>query len=169
MTIRWRRHDLTPTRIPLQIAAENISRSVQRSGDMMRGNCFALDKKIEYLTNYINRLKPHTPVLSNTGNVCSNTMQSCNFQAAPMFLIPFFENARKHGVSLKEKSWHRINIFRAAKYIYFDVYTSNNQVIRKTGIGSKNVKQYLLFIYPHTHELLIRATDKYFVYPSLRS
>lgn len=166
----------------LQENAERTAEAVQKLGDMMRfmlednqQERIPLDKEITYLTNYINLQKLRTQVSPDIEISFSNKAQACNYHIAPMLLIPFVENAFKHGISLKEISWIRINISCDTKNIYFDVYNSvhEKQVTdpekNRSGIGLENVKQRLSLIYPNKHELHIRATSgEYFVHLTLQ-
>jgi LytS/YehU family sensor histidine kinase len=89
-------------------------------------------------------------------------------QIAPMLLIPFVENAFKHGISLREPSHIKITLDVKDSTLYFDVYNSkhpkpeNDPERGKSGIGLHNVKQRLQLLYPAKHELIIRETAKEF-------
>jgi LytS/YehU family sensor histidine kinase len=92
-----------------------------------------------------------------------------------MLLIPFVENAFKHGISLKEKSWIKINISCDTENLYFDVYNSvhlkkeDDPEKDRSGIGLENVKQRLSLLYPGQHELHIRSTNpEYFVHLTIQ-
>jgi LytS/YehU family sensor histidine kinase len=90
------------------------------------------------------------------------------FQIAPMLLIPFVENAFKHGISFREPSHIKITLEIKDNTLYFDVYNSKH--VRqdsdpekdKSGIGLENVKQRLKLLYPNRHELIIRDTSREF-------
>lgn len=166
----------------LQENAERTSEAVQKLGDMMRfmleenqQDRISLDKEMSYLTNYIELQKLRTSVSPDIEILFTNKTQQCNHLIAPMLLIPFVENAFKHGISLKEKSWIRINISCDTETIDFDVYNSvhprpvSDPEKNRSGIGLENVKQRLSLIYPTQHELHIRATsNEYFVHLTLR-
>ncbi|HEX8314206.1 MAG TPA: histidine kinase, partial [Flavisolibacter sp.] len=89
-------------------------------------------------------------------------------QIAPMLLIPFVENAFKHGISFRESSHIKITLEIKDNTLYFDVF--NNKHLKqesdpeknKSGIGLNNVKQRLKLLYPGKHELIIRETGKDF-------
>jgi LytS/YehU family sensor histidine kinase len=89
-------------------------------------------------------------------------------QIAPMFLIPFVENAFKHGISFREPSNIKISLEFKENTLYFDVYNNkherpqNDPEKNKSGIGLNNVKQRLQLLYPGRHELIIRETGKEF-------
>jgi LytS/YehU family sensor histidine kinase len=81
-----------------------------------------------------------------------------------MLLIPFVENAFKHGISLRHRSRIVISLSCTAEQIFFDVYNSvhprpeNDPEREGMGIGLNNVKERLTLLYPHRHELSIRQT-----------
>lgn len=166
----------------LQENAERTSEAVQRLGDMMRfmleenqQDRISLDKEMAYLTNYIDLQKLRTSVSPDIDISFANKTQQCSHMIAPMLLIPFVENAFKHGISLKEKSWIKINISCDTETIYFDVYNSvhprpgDDPEKNRSGIGLENVKQRLSLIYPNQHELHIRSTStEYFVHLTLQ-
>jgi LytS/YehU family sensor histidine kinase len=92
-----------------------------------------------------------------------------------MLLIPFVENAFKHGISFREPSHIKINFETKDKTLNFDVYNSkhvkqeNDPEKDKSGIGLNNVKQRLELLYPGKHELIIRETGKeFFVHLTLQ-
>ncbi|MGV3540098.1 MAG: sensor histidine kinase, partial [Rufibacter sp.] len=94
---------------------------------------------------------------------------------APMLLIPFVENAFKHGISLKDKSWIRVSLHVDINKLFFDVYNSTHpkqeqdQVREESGVGLENVKQRLALLYPGRHDLVIREiTGEFFVHLTIQ-
>ncbi|MFA5244656.1 MAG: histidine kinase [Pedobacter sp.] len=159
----------------LQEKAERTSEGIQKLGDMMRfmlrenlQEKISLTREIEYLNNYIGLqtlrtqsstdIQIHTEIEEHTGIL----------QIAPMLLIPFVENAFKHGISLKEPSSIRISLVTKDKTLYFDVSNSiHNKALNdpekdNNGIGLNNVRQRLRLLYPGKHELSIRESGKEF-------
>ena len=145
----------------IQENAERTGEGIQKLGDMMRfmlhENNLAfieMHKEIEYLKNYIALQKLRTqssPDIIIEDNI---TEQNCNYTIAPMLLIPLVENAFKHGISLKEKSWIKINLECTPTNIVFEVRnsmhekTNSNAEKERSGIGLKNVMERLKLIYP---------------------
>jgi hypothetical protein len=88
------------------------------------------------------------------------------FQIAPMLLIPFVENAFKHGVNSEQKS--RIKIEISMNKTEFQLSVVNNKVnvqrdiSERSGLGIENAKHRLNFIYPSKHLLIINDGDKEF-------
>jgi LytS/YehU family sensor histidine kinase len=92
-----------------------------------------------------------------------------------MLLIPFVENAFKHGISFREPSFIRISLEVDGDQLNFDVHNSrhllreNDPEKDKSGIGLPNVRQRLTLLYPDRHELVIRETRKeFFVHLSIK-
>lgn len=159
----------------LQEKAERTSEGIQKLGDMMRfmlrenlQEKISLTREIEYLNNYIALqtlrtqsspdIQIHTEIEEHTGIL----------QIAPMLLIPFIENAFKHGISLKEPSNIRISLVCKDKILYFDISNSihpkplNDPEKDNNGIGLTNVQQRLKLLYSGKHELSIRESGKDF-------
>lgn len=160
----------------IQEGAERTSEGVQKLGDMMRfmlqenvQEKISITREIDYLNNYISLQRLRTD--GSAGIRIQVDIQpeiSPLVQIAPMLLIPFIENAFKHGISLREESHIKISLEVKGHMLYFDVY--NTKHLRpqhdpekdSNGIGLVNVKQRLQLLYPNRHELMIRETAKDF-------
>ena len=159
----------------LQEKADRTGEGIQKLGDMMRfmlhenmQDKISLTRDIDYLNNYIELQKLRT---STTVDILIKTEieeQLADLQISPMLLIPFVENAFKHGISLQSPSHIKVTLQTKAKTLYFDV---NNSIHLKadgdpekinSGIGLQNVKQRLNLLYPKKHELIIRESAKEF-------
>ncbi|WP_276496929.1 sensor histidine kinase [Pontibacter litorisediminis] len=165
----------------LQEQSERTAQGIQMLGDMMRfmlhenlQQKILLSRETEYLENYINLQLLRTS--ASPGIVVETNVEEVLDQKyiAPMLLIPFVENAFKHGISLQHKSWIRISLHCDSTKLYFDVYNSTHKKSEqdpeknRSGIGLENVKQRLELLYPHKHELIIRQTpEEYFVHLTL--
>ena len=125
----------------------------------------SLEKEIEYLQSYIDlqeqRFGKNVQVnvdLKNPDN---------NYDIEPMLLIPFVENAFKHGTGLIEGAMINIELRVADNKLYFSVKNRYNpssiEVKDKTsGIGLANVKRRLNLLYGNKHSLLIAQKDNWF-------
>src|SRR5690606_10296203 len=154
------------------------STGIQKLGDMMRfmlhennQDRILLGREIDYLRNYIDlqllrtATSPAITVECDINDVLESTYIS------PMLLIPFVENAFKHGISLNEKSWIKVSLHESQGNLYFDVHNSihrkpeSDPEQRHSGVGLDNVKQRLAMLYSKRHELMIRETaQEYFVH-----
>jgi len=159
----------------LQEDAERTAEGVQRLGDMMRfmlqenmQEKILLVREIDYLNNYIALQKLRTQTSPDISIVLQIEEHVNALQIAPMLLIPFIENAFKHGISLREPSHINISLQTKENTLYFDVHNSiHPKVVNDTekynnGIGLENVKQRLALLYPDKHELVIRESAKDF-------
>lgn len=164
----------------LQEKAERTSEGVERLGEMMRfmlqenmQEKIPLAREIEYLYNYISLQKLRVDQDQESGiSIRSEIERPVEpLQIAPMLLIPFVENAFKHGISLREASYITISVQLRGKTLYFDV---SNSIHRKAdddpekhsaGIGLNNVRQRLKLLYGEKQELIVRETvHEFFVH-----
>ena len=128
----------------------------------------SLTREIDYLNNYISLQKLRTDPNPNVRIDVQIEQPLYMPQIAPMLLIPFVENAFKHGISFREPSHIKVTLEMKDKTLYFDVYnskhtrTESDPEKEKSGIGLNNVKQRLKMLYPNRHELIIRETGKDF-------
>jgi len=141
--------------------ANNTAEGIQKLGDMMRFmlhentlDYIGMDKEIGYLKNYISLQKLRTQASPDIVIEDDITQKDCNHRIAPMLLIPFVENAFKHGISLTEKSWIRIKLECDDQRINFEVRNSihpsaaTDPERAESGIGLKNVGERLKLLYP---------------------
>ncbi|HEX8019909.1 sensor histidine kinase [Mucilaginibacter sp.] len=159
----------------LQENSERTAEGIQRLGDMMRfmlqenmQEKILLVREIDYLNNYIALQKLRTQTSPDISIVLQIEDHVNALQIAPMLLIPFIENAFKHGISLREPSHINISLQTKENTLYFDVHNSihpkiaNDTEKYNNGVGLENVKQRLVLLYPNKHELVIRESAKDF-------
>lgn len=85
---------------------------------------------------------------------------------APLLLLPFVENAFKHGASqMLEHPWVSINITLQDTTLKMKLVNGKAEVVRTgaSGIGIANVQQRLQLIYPDRHELRLVQTEEAFI------
>jgi two-component system, LytTR family, sensor kinase len=155
--------------------SDKTAEGIQKLGDMMRFmlhentlDLIPMHKEIEYLKNFISMQKLRIESSSNI--IIEDDLEEtpCKNRIAPMLLIPFVENAFKHGISLTEKSWIKIDLTCKDNIIDFEVknsiHTHSNDVESgKSGIGLSNVKGRLKLQYPDKHILDIKETEREFI------
>jgi len=159
----------------LQENAERTAGGIQKLGDMMRfmlhennQDFIDMNKEIEYLKNYISLQKLRTQSSADIIIEENISEKNCNHKIAPMLLIPFVENAFKHGISLKEKSWIKITLECTEKNILFEVRNSvhakqeNDPENERSGIGFNNVIERLKLIYPDKFQSSVNHDGKEF-------
>ncbi len=86
---------------------------------------------------------------------------------APLLLIPFVENAFKHGIRLEEASFVKIHLVVDDREIRFCVSNSNfakrhYDIKESSGIGLENVKRRLALTYPNQYDLQIEEGEDLF-------
>ncbi len=162
--------------------AEKTSDGIQKLGDMMRfmlhenlQDKISIKREIEYLQNYLDIQLLRFGKEPNLELTIQIQEDFCEGEIAPMMLIPFIENAFKHGISTKNKSWIRINLRCLKGSIHLDVVNSihpkksSEDPADESGIGLENVKKRLELLYPNAHSLTIVANDsEHFVHFSLQ-
>ncbi len=162
----------------LQENAERTSEGIQRLGDMMRfmleenvADKIFLLRDIAYLKNYIDLQKLRTATTENIKIETQLEEPLAKYLIAPMVLLPFVENAFKHGISLNSPSHIKITLQTKGDKLFFDVNNSihikseNDPERLQSGIGLENVKQRLALQYPDKHELIIRENaTEFFVH-----
>ena len=159
----------------IQEKAERTSEAIQKLGDMMRfmlhenlQSRIMVAREIEYLNNYISLQRLRTDAIEGVSIQTEIDNEPTLAQISPMLLIPFVENAFKHGISFRAPSYIKITLQVSGKTLHFDVSNSNHPKPdsdpekSKSGIGLENVKQRLQLLYPERHELIIRETGKEF-------
>ena len=87
-----------------------------------------------------------------------------DLRIAPMLLIPFVENAIKHGAqSTNEQSTIDISAAIKNSNLHFCVDNSKPSIAavsKRKGLGLENVKRRLNLLYPHSHVLEIEDTKE---------
>ncbi|MBK8805311.1 MAG: histidine kinase [Bacteroidales bacterium] len=127
-------------------------------------NKVSLDKEIDYINNYISLQKLR--VFENCTITFSVSDNTNGVTIAPMILIPFVENAFKHGISHTDDSPIDISLERKDSKLLFTVKNKlhkNLHTDKTGGIGIQNVKRRLELLYPDKHKLEIVELDNNFV------
>lgn len=125
-----------------------------------------IHQEIEYLENYI--ALQETRFGEDVDIRFEKKGENSGLSIEPMILIPFVENAFKHGVGLVVDPIIEISVEMDASNFIFSV---RNKIGPETamekdessGIGLKNVKRRLELLYPDSHQLQIQKDDGWFV------
>src|SRR4029079_8991062 len=116
-----------------------------------------LEKELGYLQSYIDlqqqRFGKHV-----TLRTCFKETEG-NYSIEPMLLIPFVENAFKHGTGLIENAEIDIELKTRNDILYFTVRNKYNHEFveekdKTSGIGLSNVERRLNLLYAKNHSLL---------------
>ena len=125
-----------------------------------------LEKETEYLQSYID-LQQQRFGKNVTVNFSSNQPDK-NYDIEPMLLIPFVENAFKHGTGMIDNASIDIDLKAKHNVLYFNVRNKYNpesvEIKDKTsGIGMTNVRRRLNLLYGGNHSLLVSKNDGWFM------
>lgn len=124
-----------------------------------------LEREVEYLKSYIDlqsqRFGKNVEIHLNLHPVTNH------FTIEPMLLIPFVENAFKHGTGLIPDAAIDVSLAVDGQELKFSV---RNRYLEETaerkdktsGIGLTNVKRRLNLLYPGSHQLLVEKRDGWF-------
>ncbi|PLK46353.1 histidine kinase [Emticicia sp. TH156] len=126
----------------------------------------SLDKEINYLNNYIElqRVRFEEDVEINMkaeGNIGSQIIE-------PMLLIPFVENAFKHGVGMIDSPLIDVLVRCNGSELFYEVKNKIAPELPEdkdssSGIGLKNVRRRLELLYADKHRLDIKKENNWFI------
>lgn len=125
-----------------------------------------LSNEIDFMNHYIDLMKLRLSKKVDLEIHLSE--ENTNYKIPPLLFIPFIENAFKHGISYREKSFINISTQTGDNKITFNCTNSLGQQTEKdiqenhSGIGLENVKKRLNLLFPNRHSLNIEKTDKTF-------
>lgn len=158
----------------IDIDTELAKQSIIDLSRMMRhvlydssGSSTTLDKEVEFLHNYIELMRiryiDDVEITINTPNI--NTCRKVTMP--PLLLIVLVENAFKHGISYRKRSYISINIAVDKGSLTCVVANSRHasQTTEHSGIGLNNITKRLDLIFGNKYTLTTDASsdDKYIV------
>lgn len=121
-----------------------------------------VDRELDYIRKYIElqRLRFEQPITANM----QVTGDTSTVMIPPLLLVPFVENAFKHGDFSREGTGLSLTLHSAGKKMYFHCYNQKGKQLRDAagGIGLDNVKRRLNLLYPGKHLLVIDENDGHF-------
>jgi hypothetical protein len=122
----------------------------------------SLQQEVTYLMNYIDlqKIRFEEDVKINveiTGDTSTQIIE-------PMLMIPFVENAFKHGVGMVQNPEIEVKIHVSPADLTFLVRNKitaepASQKDQNAGIGQANVRRRLELLYPDAHQLTIKTTE----------
>ncbi len=123
----------------------------------------SLEKEVEYLQSYIELQRLRLPDTVKIDFITEGRPELYSIE--PLLLIPFVENAFKHGISYQRASEIKIRLICNGQTLSLSV---GNQIARHqgdmveqgSGIGLKNVIRRLELLYPGKYELKIGDDGK---------
>ena len=144
--------------------SDQLESSLIRLSDLLRymlyesaEEKFPVSKEILYLKNYIELQQLRFGEDLSLRLDISGEADDCTIE--PMLLVPFVENAFKHGVGLVEKPYIDIVLQIKGQQLSFVVANNySNRDLSKDkshGIGLENVRNRLKLLYPDKYKLVI--------------
>ncbi|WP_196892986.1 sensor histidine kinase [Aureivirga marina] len=123
-----------------------------------------LQKEIFYIQNFIHLFKLKDEEIKNIAFNYKHV--NPDFKIAPMLLLPFIENAFKHG-NIENISNGKIEISlktttKELEFICKNTFVEGKKVDRIGGIGITNVSRRLELLYPNAHKLDISKKENVF-------
>ena len=156
----------------IDINTHDAQKSVLNLSKLMRYLLYESEKgntklshELEFIANYIDLMKLR---LSDKVDLSIRMPEKFDdFSIAPLLFIPFIENAFKHGISYREKSFIHINFEVENKQLVFTCKNSFSQAnAEKTeadsGIGLENVQKRLMLLFQDKYTLSMEKTESVF-------
>ena len=147
--------------------ADETEEAILQLSQMMRymiyesnTNTVALEKELDYLQNYIDLKKLRLPATVSIAYIIEGSPSGHAIE--PMLLIPFVENAFKHGISYSQDCYVEIKISLMQQKLILAVSNKifHQQEAEVGGIGLENVKKRLALLYPQPmHSLHINEEN----------
>jgi LytS/YehU family sensor histidine kinase len=124
-----------------------------------------LEKEIEYLQSYIDLQRQRFGKNLKLNVIFNGTPDF--YEIEPMLLIPFVENAFKHGTGWIENPEIDIELTAKDNCLFFSVRNKYNDATgeikdKSSGIGLTNVKRRLNLLYGKSHTLQIQKDKEWF-------
>lgn len=152
----------------VSINPDDAQKAILRLSKLMRyllyesehGNT-RLSREVEFMSNYIDlmKLRMNEKVLLSV----EFPEKTDDPVIPPLLFIPFIENAFKHGISYRERSFIKIRLSADKDAVSFTCINSEVKSKEKdgenSGIGLENVRKRLALLFPEKHELRINKSD----------
>ena len=117
-----------------------------------------LNAEVSYLRNYIDLQQLKKDGEQHIEFITEGPLEGVRI--TPMFFIPFFENAFKHGnLDNIEEGWLKSKLSigpdRTIHFTISNTIAPGRTKLQKGGVGLKNIQERLTLLYPDRHELII--------------
>lgn len=152
----------------IAIDGEKAQKAVEKLSVLMRYLIYESDvrmvdlhKEFDFTSKYIELMRQRlSPKIKLEVNI---DQELPDVKIPPLLFIPFVENAFKHGISYREKSFVSILLKTNDDSVIFEtknsIPTIEEQNNKKGGVGIENIKKRLELIYGNTFELEISNAD----------
>ena len=152
--------------------SDSLESAIIQLSQLMRYSLYDTDKKVSleqeaaYIGNYIELQRMRfgsTITLHYHVNI-----ERKDLMIEPMLLVPFVENAFKHGVGVIQNPIINVNLEASFHGIHFEVRNKFNSSPEETkdsssGIGLQNVKRRLDLLYKDLYAIKTYAQDDWFI------
>ena len=129
-----------------------------------RGEEVVLEKEVEVMKNYIDLEKErYGDKIDVSVNIVGDL---CDKYISPLLILPFLENAFKHGTSEQlGRPWMSLDISLKDNLLKCKVINSKNEFVphHQNGVGIDNVKKRLEFLYHDKYDLKLADEGDFFV------
>lgn len=125
-----------------------------------------LKRELDYLKNYVELQKIRFE--EDVEIILRIDTSDADYNIEPMLIIPFVENAFKHGIGMIESPVIDINLSTNNDKLKLVVKNkiidgNHDEKDPSSGIGLKNVKRRLELLYPQSHTLQLENNGEWFV------
>lgn len=151
--------------------SDHLEAAIIQLSQLMRYSVYYTDKKVtleqeaDYLTNYIELQKMRFGAQISLH--CQVSIELKDLMIEPMLLIPFVENAFKHGVGVQNPVI-KVSLNASAYEVKFTVKNKYSPVEAQvkdssSGIGLQNVRRRLDLLYEDLYELKSYTKEEWFM------
>jgi two-component system LytT family sensor kinase len=153
--------------------SDHLETSLLKLSGLMRymlydaGKKISLQQEVEYLESYVAlqnlRFGRDVEIVFNI----ALSDEEANYGIEPMLLIPFVENAFKHGTGYADQPTIDIHLIVKERVLVFQVKNkfdreADTSKDENSGIGLTNVRSRLTLLYPDRHDLVIHTDGSLF-------
>jgi sensor histidine kinase YesM len=152
--------------------SQKISKAIEEMSSLMRSIIYdfksptiSLNKEMMLIKKYINLqlLKYDEQDDIHINLMIDPSIEEHDAEIAPLVLLPFVENAMKHGIDIFKKSVIEIEANLHHGNLTFAVSNTNHSapISIAGGIGLENIKKRLKILYPNHHSLKLESDVQY--------
>lgn len=138
---------------------EVMSGMMRYSVEGMQQTFIPLADEIEFIEQYLYLQRVRLPEKTSNGIKTTMAVSDKAYVIAPMLLIPFIENAFKHGMSNDASVDIIIDIRTASNILTMRIINGihSENLVKGTNSGLNITKRRLELLYPYRHQLEIKA------------
>ncbi|MDQ0592476.1 two-component system LytT family sensor kinase [Chryseobacterium ginsenosidimutans] len=142
-------------------AIEELSQLLRYTTKDLEKDVISLDKEIGYIDSLtaLEKLRIKNPELL----IMEKNINHPKLNISPMILVPFVENAFKHGDFRNKGFAMKLSDENQILHFHLLNYKKDRMKDSLSGIGIENVKKRLAILYPKKHELNIKDSETEFI------